>query len=440
MFNLRRWLTFLGRVLLATGSILGVLFALSVITELRAYQVSPVDVWPFCLLLDPSCPPADFDFWLFVLLNMVPSLVAVVVVCWLAARFVRSLYGLESTKEGWNFLVYRLIGRPRFRPFLIVMEGAVQQDEDYALRRVGGPGGVVVFNDTAVVTEKNGKLGRVLGPGFYQLDPFEKVWDTVDLRPKRWEYEVSAMTQEGIPITCNADISFKIDDGGKKATREKPYPMTEEAVFKAATSKWIREAGRTQPDRLMTWTKRIIIAGTEGTLRSILARYPLDQLIDPDSRREIRQELERALRKSVPGLGAQIIRVALGDIKLEDEVTQQWIEKWQAEGQRRMMELEARGRAARISIEANARIQAQVKMIANTARAFASMAKYGEEIPSRFVILRFIEMIKHTSVELLGKMYLPYDVMRTLDMLQGRIEGRTEKDAGDQDEYIEIDY
>jgi len=431
MFDLRKWLGFWAVAVLVAGSIPGALFALSVITELRAYQVSPVDVWPFCLLLDPSCPPADFDFWLFVLLNMLPSLVAVVVVCWLAASFVRSLYGLKSTKEGWSFLVYCLIGRPKFSPFLLVAEGAIRQDEDHALRRVGGPCGIVVYNDSAVVMEKNGKLGRVLGPGLDQLDPFEKVWDVIDLRPKRWEFAVNAMTQEGIPVTCNADISFKINDGDQKSTREKPYPMTEKAVLKAATSKWIREVGRTEPDRLMTWARMVVIAETEGTLRSILARYPLDQLIEPDRRRAIRRELEEELRQSAPALGAKIIRVALGDIKVEDEVTQQWIEKWQAEGQRRMMELEARGQAARISIEANARIQAQVKMIANTARAFASMAKYGEEIPSRFIILRFIEMIKRTSVDLLGKMYLPYDVMRTLNELEGRIEGRGKKDAGD---------
>ena len=146
------------------------------------------------------------------------------------------------------------------------------------------------------------------------------------------------------------------------------------------------------------------------------------------------KELEKSLRESVPDVGAKIIRVALGDIKLEDDVTQQWIEKWQAEGQRRMMELEAKGQAARISIETNARIHAQVKMIANTAKAFDSMAKYGEEIPSRFVILRFVEMIKRTSVEMLGKLYLPYDVVRTFEMLQKRIEGPKEEDAEDEGE------
>ena len=434
MFRMVRLLKFWGRVLLAAGSIPGLLFALSVITELRAYQVSLTDVWPFCLLLAPSCPSANWEFWFFVLLNTVPGLVAVVVVCWLAASFVQSLYGLRSRREGWGFLMRSLFGLSGLQPFLIIREGTIQGDEAHVLRRVGGPGGLVIFNDSAVVLERAGRLTRVSGSGFAHLEPFEKVWDAIDLRPQRWNFAVEAMTQEGIPVTCHADVSFKIDDGGKKSTREEAYPMTEEAVFKAATSKWIREAWRTEPDRLMTWTKQVIIGETEGTLRSILARYPLDQLIDPAIRRNIQAQLEEALRGSVPELGAKIIRVALGDIQLEDEVIQQWIEKWQAEGRRRMMELEARGRAARISIEADARLQAQVKMIANTAKAFASMAKYGEEIPSRFVILRFVEMIKRTSIEMLGRLYSPYDVTLTLERLEGRREWRREEGAGDEGE------
>lgn len=411
---------------MVAGLILGTPFVLSVITELHAYQVNLVEVWPFCLLLAPACS-TSWVFWFFVFLNMLPSLVAVVVAWWLAARFMRSLYGLKSTKEGLQFLLYRLVGRPRFQPFLLVKEGTVQQSEDNILRRVGGPGGLVVFTDSAVVTEKNGRLGRVLGPGIYQLEPFEKIWDIIDLRPQRWEFPVEAMTQEGIPVTCKADVGFRIDDGGKQSTPEEPYPMTKEAVYKAATSKWIREAHRTEPDRLLTWTKRVVIGETEGTLRSILARCPLDQLIDPPTREKIQAELEASLRQSVPGVGAQITRVALGDIKLEDEVTQQWIEKWQAERERQKMKIEAEGQAKRISIEAKARIQAQVYMIANTVGAFKeATAKYGPEIPSRIVILRFIEMIKRTSAELLGMVYLPYDVMRTLKMLEDRMAGHKE--------------
>ncbi len=434
MFKIIRLLKFWGPILLMVGFILGLLFILSLITELHAYQISLTGVWPLCLLLDPSCPPANLDFWPFVLLNMAPSLVAVVVACWLAASFVQALYGLKSKREGWEFLVRSRFGLSGLKPLLIIKEGGIQGGENHVLRRVGGPGALLIFNDSAVVLERAGRLTRVLGPGFYYLEPFEKIWDVVDLRPQRWELKVEAMTQEGIPVDCWADVSFKIDDEGQESTREVPYPMSEEAVFKATTGKWIREADRTEPDRLMTWTKRVIIGETEGTLRSILARYPLDRLIEADSRRAIQQELEKALRESVPALGVKITRVALGDIKVKDEVTQQWIEKWQAEGRRRMMELEAKGRAERIRLEAEARFQAQAAMITNTIETFATMVKkYGQEVPSRFIILRFIDMIKRTSAELMGRLYLPYEMMRAMATLELKLKGAGEGDTKTKD-------
>ena len=91
MFNVKKFLTFCARVMLVAVSLLGTLLILSVLTELRAYRVG-------------LKAASSWVFWLFVLLNTLPSLVAAALACWLAAYFVRSLYGLESTKEGFGFL------------------------------------------------------------------------------------------------------------------------------------------------------------------------------------------------------------------------------------------------------------------------------------------------------------------------------------------------
>jgi regulator of protease activity HflC (stomatin/prohibitin superfamily) len=359
---------------------------------------------------------------------MMPVLVSVAAACWMTASFLQTLYGLKSRGEGWNSLVYSLIGLQGFRPYLVIKEGAIQGDENHMLRRIGGPGGLIVYGDSAAVLEKGGKLTRVLKPGFHYAERFEKVWDVVDLRPQRWNFEVKAMTREGIPVTCHADIGFKIDDGGQEPTDDVPYPATEEAILKAATAKWIREVSRTEPDRLMTWTKRVMIGQTEGVLRTILSRYPLDQMIDPVCRRAIKQKLEEDLREAVRSMGTKITRAALGDVKVEDEVTQQWIEKWQTEGKRRIMELEAEGKAKRFDIETEARTQAQIQMIVNTARAFDRMSRQNKDIPSRFLILRFIETMRHTSTQLLGEFYTPQNMVETLDELKRMIEGRKEGD------------
>ena len=60
---------------------------------------------------------------------------------------------------------------------------------------------------------------------------------------------------------------------------------------------------RSEPDRLMIWTKRVIISNTEGGFRAILARYELDDLLDIAIRMEIRNKLLTRLKGAVKGIG-----------------------------------------------------------------------------------------------------------------------------------------
>src|SRR5690606_13116320 len=98
---------------------------------------------------------------------------------------------------------------------------------EHILARVGGPGNLVVYNDSAVLLEKAGRFTRMCGKGFIRLAPFEKPYAFLDLRPKRTVYPVNAMSKEGIPIICEADITYQIDSEGTSATDEDPYPVSE---------------------------------------------------------------------------------------------------------------------------------------------------------------------------------------------------------------------
>ncbi len=425
MFNPKKILKYFSGLLLKTALLIGTLFVLGLVTELCALYMNgddPFSVWPLCLLLGSPRSPTTWDLWLAVLVlrDMLPGLLISFLVLRLAGDFVKSLYGLASVGDGAGFLWRCLFGRPSFKPYLRLMEGAIEGDKNHVLRQVGGPGGLVIYTDGAAVLEKAGRITRVVGPGLQDIHPFEKVWDVVDLRPQQWPYRVNAMSKEGIPVTCVAEVGFRIDDGGREPTDEMPYPYDEDAIFKAAACKWIREAWRTEPDRLMIWTKRVIMAEAEGNLRSILARYPLDELIEPATRNLIRNQLEEQLHKSEPKLGVKILQVALGDIVLEDKVTQQWIEKWKAKGQRRIMGQEAKGKVKRILITEEARTIAQIRVLVNVARVFKEIARYGKEIPSRLVLLRFIDMISQLSAE---GFYLPTDMIETMNKLQEKCKG-----------------
>ncbi len=432
MFNLEKFLGFWFKIILVTGLLLVTLFFLSVLTE---SSLEDLISW-FQLSVVAKASQEDLTYWLHlsafakllrelpfswfkVFFNMLPGLFAIGFALYLPSRYVESLYDLENTTEGFKFLVRYEFGRPGFRPLVIVGEGRIFGGDD-TIKKIGGPAGLLVFDDSAAVLECGGRLTRVLGPGFYKdLAPFERVWETVDIRPQRWEYPVGAMTLEGIPVTCMADIRFKIRDIGQEPTKKYPYPMSKNAVLDAVSCKWIRESDRSEPDRRMEWDKRVIISHTEGTLRSILARYPLNQLIEPTGRWEIREQLEQALNESVLGLGAKIIGVELGDITLEDAATQQWIERWQVRKRREAETLIAQGEATRTRLEAEAQSEVKLDMYQRTANILRELKNlYGSNIPPRLIALRFTDMIREIPGNAL---YLPDDVLKTLKSIEERL-------------------
>jgi regulator of protease activity HflC (stomatin/prohibitin superfamily) len=370
-------------------------------------------------------PISLLQFVLWLLPGLILAAIIIVAGAFIVSDFMRAIYGLQDVGEAESSLVRELFGTLSFRPYLIIQDGKVPSNDKDPLMRVGGPGNLVIYKDSAVVLEKAGKLTRVAKKGFVKLEDFERVWDVVDLRPHRWVFPVSAMSKEGIPVTCEADVTLQIDDGGKEPSEDEPFPATEKAIFIAATRKWMREAERSPDDQFFDWARRAIIGMTEGALRAILARYLFDQLLGGAEskngghfRAEILDDLKIQLEKQFPDLGAKLTKVALGDIKVDDKVAQQQVEAWQALWKRWIREREAEGKAARIQYEEAAKAQAQADMIIAITQAFKSLRVAGT-VPSQLVLLRILEVLRRSSYDpQTGMLFLPAEVMRTWKMIQ----------------------
>jgi regulator of protease activity HflC (stomatin/prohibitin superfamily) len=357
--------------------------------------------------------------------DLILSLAVMLLLQFLLGDFVRAVYGLKTPGEGRSFLRRRLFGTLTFKPYLIIKEGKLPDYKD-PLMRVGGPGSLVIYKDSAVVLEQAGKLTRVVKKGFAKLDDMEKVWDVVDLRPQHWVYDVIAMSKDGIPVTCQADVTFQIDDGGRPPSEEEPFPATEQAIFYAATRKWMREADRSEDDQEFDWARRAIIGMTEGALRGILARYLLDQLLGPAEskekghyRKEVVKELKAKLEEQFPDLGARVVNVQLGDIKVDGQIAQQQIEAWQTLWKRWAREREAEGEAERLQYVEAAKAQSQADMIVAITQAFQSLTEAGAIIPSQLVLLRMFEVLKRSSYDpQTGMLFLPAEVLKTWKLVQ----------------------
>lgn len=390
MFNTRRMFLYLARVL-------GVFAPLTLLLGALGW-----------LVLSPRLGIVTTSGrFLLALSTIIPAFLLIFAAFRVVGWFAASLYGLKSVGDGAKFAwrsVFKTFG---FKPYLVYREGGEEilpDDPDFPLRRVGGPGNLLLYNDVAVVLERCGKISRVVrGPAAVPLQRFEKVYAHVDLRPQRWEYSVSAMTKDGIPVTCKADIGFQIADGGMPRTDKVVYPTTDDIVLRAATCTWIREHKRAEG--VLNWAGRVVIGETEGTLRTLLARVRLDELVpaEPGSqvgaatRERIQNELRAELEKSVVKLGAKITHVFLGEIIVDQEVVRQWSDIWRTNWRKWATERIGLGKAERIQILEAARIEAQVDMLKHVAERFQAMAETGATVPSSAVALHFIEALRRTD-------------------------------------------
>jgi len=380
----------------------------------------------------PILSPELAVFNASVLLAELSYILAIMISLLISGWFIQSLYGLQSPSEGTEFALRLAFGIPSFKPYLRyskggseVMESGIEnEDEVGVLRKVGGPGNLLLYADTAVVTEQKGRLARVIrGPAIESLRNFEKVYAVIDLQSQQWQYAVNAMSKEGIPITCSTDVSFQIDDRNGPSEREA-------AIFKAATSTWVREKERVEDK--MNWTGRVIISNTEGTLRALLAQTPLDQLmpsriISPDktikiadpakSRREIQKKLRAALETSAPALGVKITDVFLGHIKVDEDIAQQWADIWKTGWRKWATETVGTAKAERTQILEEARADIWTELLRQAAEAIEHSSKAGYTISNEIIALHFLEALVQVQgpSENLIKTYLVPDSWETLE-------------------------
>lgn len=421
-----RLVKFIVKHLLWIGVPLSLMLSLSILVEVRAE------------------PKPLLTFLGNTLVDVLPGVAAMVAIPLVASWYLDRLYDMGGLAEAHKFLRLSIFGQVSARPWLLIKGGEIAIGADSILARVGGPGLLVVYNDSAVVTEQNGRLKRVIGPGYARIERFERIWEIVDLRPQHWVYTVSALTRDGIPISCDVDVTFKIDDRVDgipiEPSDDMPYPFTEEAVLKAATCTRIREEDR--EDQVMKWTGRVVIGDAEGILRGILAQRRLDELIQPEqpsgtnvTREEIRRQLKEKLENSVSDIGATILSVDIGkiDIKvslpegeeqaaeeLSDEVLQQWIKTWQAELERITLIQRAEGEAALAGLEAVS-VQAQAEMILTLTEAVQTLISK-EQVSNYQLALRFIETLRWMSFDPNVRAFVPLETFRSLQRLYETIE------------------
>lgn len=203
--------------------------------------------------------------------------------------------------------------------------------QEQPILRWGGPGNVIIGENDVAVTEFNSRFRRVLGPGKHALGRYEIVRTVLDLREQEREQTgVQLITREGIEISADLYVRFRINRGGASASPDNPYPFDPHSVRQAAYAETVLA------DRSVQSWDALPVAFGVAQLRRTIADLRLDQLLDPIKRQSvdphptIRRDIRRYLRQQLRERGIELTDIRIGAFVLPPEVHQTFLAYWQA--------------------------------------------------------------------------------------------------------------
>ena len=300
-------------------------------------------------------------------------------------------------------------------PVLRVQAGQVDLNGPPIVHKVGGPAKLSVDLHNVVVTSRMGTLYRILGPGFHDLEAFERVWDVVDLRPQRRTLTVEFVTRDGMPASCQVSIVCRVAPPGDGASnsRETDAPPSfgydVEAILRVTTSKCVRKVEGSH--RVVDWVTGIVSDVLEETVRDRLELHRLDEFLNPQYGLEdedgppriatspklitdLESEIEAEVRAKARERGVVVDRVEMGTVRpAEDAISRQWLEFWQAKLQKGIDRYTMEAQASHEQLAANARFEARVTFVNRMLEEMQSYHEEGLTVPPQLVIASFMEVL-----------------------------------------------
>ncbi|MBN2394369.1 MAG: hypothetical protein JXR84_26785 [Anaerolineae bacterium] len=354
---------------------------------------------------------------------------AITTILQLLTQFAEQFHNL-SHEEAQHLSSYLFTGlpiEPPKRPLLRIQEGHTLPDGPLVMYmdKVGGPGYFSIAHDSAIVTGRLGKLQRVLGPGFYKAEPFEKVWDVIDLRPQRRSLHVEFMTTDGIPAHCDVEIRFQVAGSSRadfyypheENIPPQPYPFNSAVILKLATSKYVKS--REGAGRVQDWRIGLVNGALDGTIRDTLEKYSLDHFFNPRywalqsdgtadktspppekpiALLEIQARIEEAIKRVATERGIVVDTVQLGPILPdEDAISRQWLEFWQAKAQRPVTAYNLSEDARRQRMLEKTSVDAQVELVTSMLSKLQDLDEQKSDVPAQLIVMSFMDVLRTMS-------------------------------------------
>ena len=354
-----------------------------------------------------------------VLRHFVPVAAGIFLAYQAAVTLVRQLYGLPDQAAARQFLGrLRSGGGMTERPILLQAATLEEVRDAIPLLRVGGPGQVMIRPGEVGVTERNGRIFRVLPPALHRLARFEYIHTILNLREQeRHVEEIPLVTRDGIELKANIGLSYRISQGSDPPTRAKPYPYDETAVKIAAYDQTVTPYG------VSTWEDTPVNVA-RGEFKKIIAKYRLDEILQledsiDDPHLVIRSELERRTRLTLMEKGIDLVTLHIGRLKFPPAVTEQYIKYWQAQWEIKADLSRADGEARALEEVEVARAEAEVTMIQAIVEGVRRAQQDGHTGTMREIVaMRLIEAMEKLAKQSQNVEPLPNGLLPRLTQLR----------------------
>ena len=388
-----------------------------------SWWLSAVNRYPLLELIEPAVLLVAEFISFRVLRHFAPIVAAAFLARMAVHRFLVSFYDLPDQKSARELL-------SRLRAWRVPKKPVVNADPDSFKRQrrenpvftVGGPARVNVERGSAIVTERNGRFARVLGPGVRYLADFEHPFAIIDLRPQdRHKDESTMMTRDGIEITASVGVTFHIEANDQLPSQDVPFPFDRQAVRNAAYAQTITRDGK-----VIDWKPISLIIATDQ-LAEIVSESWLDDLAHPTQagvqpHPTLNRKMRRGTRATMRDQGVTITDTRLGRLELPEEVREKYLELWRVYWEKKRRLEEAEGQAAVLEEAKIARARANALMflaILEGLQRARTMA--GDVSSTRIVALRLIEALQAMARRSQDESPVPEHLMDTLGQLHKQL-------------------
>lgn len=304
----------------------------------------------------------------------------------LASQFTLPVHSLRGR---WNalqrLLVYTIGSRG---PVLFVRDG--QALESHGERKRHGHGVLLVDHASAAVLRTPTRFTRAVGPGVAFTEPGETLAQALDLRiqtrvlhgsqPRASSDSDSrnptlAVTEDGIPVSADIQVTFMLDPGHDVAPRSGQFPNSAPYEFSARAAERAVYGETHRSGQPTPWQELPLLMAVDH-FREEIENWPLQKLLhaqpnEPPALRQVSDRVgEKVIRREsdspkqgsgsqsiqiLTARGIRVLDVQVRDLKVPEEVHSEHLRRWREEWLTGLeVSLEhARGRAQELRLRGN---------------------------------------------------------------------------------------